>query len=99
MDGYPQRDTIFEFDYFISLVRSVECFLFSLTDITTVEKLLRIFLTWMGCSNCRILSKNSGKVEIWFIQSVKILSRIFHIQHLHRSLRHQSFNVKEVFSL
>ena len=30
MDGYPQRYTIFEFDYFISLVRSVGCFLFSL---------------------------------------------------------------------
>ena len=28
MDGYPQRDTIFEFDYFISSVRSIECFLF-----------------------------------------------------------------------
>ena len=27
MVGYPQRDTIFEFDYFISLVRSVGCFL------------------------------------------------------------------------
>ena len=23
MDGYPKRDTIFEFDYFISLVKSV----------------------------------------------------------------------------
>ena len=30
VDGYPQRDTIFEFDYFISLVRSVECSLFGL---------------------------------------------------------------------
>ena len=33
MDGYPQQDTIFEFDYFISLVRSVGCFLFSLLAI------------------------------------------------------------------
>ena len=28
--GYPQWDTIFEFDYFISLVKSVGCFHFSL---------------------------------------------------------------------
>ena len=30
MDGHPQRDTIFEFDYFVSLVRSLGCFLFCL---------------------------------------------------------------------
>ena len=30
MNDYSQRDTIFEFDYFIPLVRSVGCFLFSL---------------------------------------------------------------------
>ena len=33
MDSYPQRDTIFEFDYFISSMRSVGCFLFSLLSI------------------------------------------------------------------
>ena len=45
MDGYPQRDTIFEFIYFISSVRSVGWFLFSLL-------FMRIFLdsaaSWFG---------------------------------------------------
>ena len=30
VDGYPQWDTIIEFDYFISLLRSVGCFLLGL---------------------------------------------------------------------
>ena len=30
MGGYHQRDTIFQFDYFISLARSMGCFLFGL---------------------------------------------------------------------
>ena len=35
MDGYPRRDTIVEFDYFISLARSVGCILFSLLSISS----------------------------------------------------------------
>ena len=46
MDGYPQRDTIFEFDYFISLARSVGCFLFSLLS---TRVLLASAASWFGC--------------------------------------------------
>ena len=46
MDGYPQRDTIFKFVYFISLVRSVECFLFSLLS---MRVLLASTASWFGC--------------------------------------------------
>ena len=45
MDDYPQRDTIFEFDYFISLVRSVECFLISLFS---MRVLLASAASWFG---------------------------------------------------
>ena len=46
MDSYPQRDTIFEFDYFISLMRSMGCFLFSLL---TIRVLLASAASWFGC--------------------------------------------------
>ena len=46
MDGYPQRDTIFEFDYFISLVKSVRCFLFNLLSMGV---LLASAANWFGC--------------------------------------------------
>ena len=46
MDGYPQRDTIFEFNYFISLVRLVGCFLFSSFSMTV---LLASAASWFGC--------------------------------------------------
>ena len=45
MDGYPQWDTIFEFDYLISLVRSVRCFLFSLLS---MRVLLASAANWFG---------------------------------------------------
>ena len=48
MDGYPQRDTIFEFDYFISLVRSVRCFLFSLLSMENFAR-FNSQLVWMCC--------------------------------------------------
>ena len=46
VDGYPQQDTIFEFVYFISLVRSVGCFLFSLLF---RRVLLASAASWFGC--------------------------------------------------
>ena len=46
MDGYPQRNTIFEFDCFISLVRSVGCFPFS---IFSMKVLLASAANWFGC--------------------------------------------------
>ena len=46
MDGYPQRDTIFEFVYFISLMKSVGCFLFSPLFIWV---LLVSAASWFGC--------------------------------------------------
>ena len=46
MDGYPKRDTIFGFDYFISLMRSVGCFLFSLLS---MRVLLASVAGWFGC--------------------------------------------------
>ena len=46
MDGYSQPDTIFEFDYFISLVRSVGCFLFSFLF---MRVLLASAANWFGC--------------------------------------------------
>ena len=49
MDGYPQRYTIFEFDYFIyfiSLVRSLKCFLFSLLF---MRILLASVASWFRC--------------------------------------------------
>ena len=46
MDGYLQRDTIFEFDYFIFLVRSVGCFLFNLLS---MRVLLASAASWFGC--------------------------------------------------
>ena len=46
MDGYSQPDTIFEFDYFISLVRSVSCFLFSFLF---MRVLLASAANWFGC--------------------------------------------------
>ena len=46
MDGYPQRYTIFEFDYFISLVRSLECFLFSFLSMGV---LLASATSWLVC--------------------------------------------------
>ena len=45
MDGYPQRDIIFELDYFISLVRSMGCFPFSLLS---VRVLLASAVSWFG---------------------------------------------------
>ena len=44
---HPQRDTIFEFDYFISLVRWVGCFLFSL--LSTSFARFSSQLVWMCC--------------------------------------------------
>ena len=46
MDDYPQKDTIFEFDYFIVLARSVGCSLFSLLSIRV---LLASAASWFGC--------------------------------------------------
>ena len=46
MDGYPQRDTIFEFDCFISLVKLMGCFLFGLLSIRV---LLASAASWFGC--------------------------------------------------
>ena len=46
MGGYPQRNIIFEFDYFISLVRSMGCSLFSLPS---MRVLLVSATSWFGC--------------------------------------------------
>ena len=46
MDGYSPRDTIFEFDYFIFLAKSVGCFLFSLLS---MRVLLASAASWFGC--------------------------------------------------
>ena len=46
MDGYPRRNTIFEFDDFISLARSVGCFLFSLLSVKVL--LANSAANWFG---------------------------------------------------
>ena len=46
MDDYSQRDTIFDVDYFISLVRSMGYFLFSLLSL---RLLLVSAASWFGC--------------------------------------------------
>ena len=46
MDGYPQRDTIFQFDYFIYSMRSVRCFLFRLLSMRVLPASA---VSWFGC--------------------------------------------------